>query len=161
MLGAELREVAAPAEHTLRVPPSALSGPARARLPRSSAPRTWAPPTAPGSGTPAARAPPTCSGAAPGDVSAAPDAVVRPADHAQVSAVLEVCAAHAVAVVPFGGGTSVVGGVEPLRRGFDAVIALDLRRGPAGRRRPGGPNRHAGGGAAHPAGGGTARRPTG
>jgi alkyldihydroxyacetonephosphate synthase len=31
-------------------------------------------------------------------------------------------------VVPFGGGTSVVGGLEPRRKGFAAVIALDLGR---------------------------------
>ncbi|WP_327121665.1 FAD-binding oxidoreductase [Nocardia sp. NBC_01730] len=58
----------------------------------------------------------------------APDAVVFPADHDQVLAVLAYCAEHAVAVVPFGGGTSVVGGVDPVRGRFDAVIALDLRR---------------------------------
>ena len=33
-----------------------------------------------------------------------------------------------IAVVPFGGGTSVVGGVEPLRGGFERLISLDLRR---------------------------------
>ncbi|WCB96438.1 putative FAD-linked oxidoreductase [Baekduia alba] len=59
---------------------------------------------------------------------AAPDAVVAPADHDEVGAVLRACAAHGVAVVPFGGGTSVVGGVAPRRGAFDAVIALDLRR---------------------------------
>ncbi|RJO70133.1 FAD-binding oxidoreductase [Nocardia panacis] len=58
----------------------------------------------------------------------APDAVVFPADHEQVLAVLAYCAENAVAVVPFGGGTSVVGGVEPLRGRFATVIALDLRR---------------------------------
>ncbi|MEN3357282.1 MAG: alkyldihydroxyacetonephosphate synthase [Mycobacteriales bacterium] len=58
----------------------------------------------------------------------APDAVVLPADHAQVLAVLAACARHGVAVVPFGGGTSVVGGVEPARGRFAAVITLDLRR---------------------------------
>ncbi|MEU7632280.1 FAD-binding oxidoreductase [Nocardia sp. NPDC049220] len=58
----------------------------------------------------------------------APDAVVFPADHGQVLAVLAACAEHAVAVVPFGGGTSVVGGVDPLRGRFAAVITLDLRR---------------------------------
>ncbi|WP_181724726.1 FAD-binding oxidoreductase [Nocardia gipuzkoensis] len=57
-----------------------------------------------------------------------PDAVVFPADHDQVLAVLAYCAEHAVAVVPFGGGTSVVGGVDPVRGRFDTVIALDLRR---------------------------------
>ncbi|MEE1927408.1 FAD-binding oxidoreductase [Streptomyces sp. TRM 70351] len=63
-----------------------------------------------------------------GDVSHAPDAVVRPGGHDEVAAVLAVCEEHHVAVVPFGGGTSVVGGVEPLRGGRAAVIALDLRR---------------------------------
>jgi alkyldihydroxyacetonephosphate synthase len=58
----------------------------------------------------------------------APDAVVLPADHDEVRAVLRACSAHGVAVVPFGGGTSVVGGVAPDRGGFDAVVALDLRR---------------------------------
>lgn len=58
----------------------------------------------------------------------APDAVVFPADHDQVLAVLGYCVEHAVAVVPFGGGTSVVGGVDPVRGRFDAIIALDLRR---------------------------------
>lgn len=58
----------------------------------------------------------------------APDAVVFPADHDEVFAVLAYCARHAVAVVPFGGGTSVVGGVDPVRGRFDTVIALDLRR---------------------------------
>ena len=63
-----------------------------------------------------------------GDAAIAPDAVVAPADHAEVAAVLEACADGQVAVVPFGGGTSVVGGVEPVHDGFGAVIALDLRR---------------------------------
>lgn len=57
-----------------------------------------------------------------------PDAVVRPADHAQVSAVLGVAAEHGIAVVPFGGGTSVVGGVDPDAGTHRAVIALDLAR---------------------------------
>ena len=63
-----------------------------------------------------------------GDASGAPDAVVYPADAAEVAAVLRACAEAQVAVVPFGGGTSVVGGVEPLRGRFAAVVALDLAR---------------------------------
>jgi alkyldihydroxyacetonephosphate synthase len=63
-----------------------------------------------------------------GTPAGAPDAVVLPADHEQVRAVLEACASSGLAVVPFGGGTSVVGGVEPLRGGCDAAIALDMRR---------------------------------
>jgi alkyldihydroxyacetonephosphate synthase len=59
---------------------------------------------------------------------AAPDAVVYPGDHDEVAAVLALCARDAVAVIPFGGGTSVVGGVEPLRGAFGAAITLDLAR---------------------------------
>lgn len=58
----------------------------------------------------------------------APDAVVYPGDHADVAAVLKLCSKQGIAVVAFGGGTSVVGGVTPLRGGFDSVITLDLGR---------------------------------
>ena len=58
----------------------------------------------------------------------APDAVVLPASHEEIRAVLEQCASRSLAVVPFGGGTSVVGGVAPLRGSHRAVIALDTRR---------------------------------
>ena len=57
-----------------------------------------------------------------------PDAVLLPADAAEVAAVLRVCAEAGIAVVPFGGGTSVVGGVAPLRGRFASVVALDLGR---------------------------------
>ncbi|PXY32612.1 FAD-binding oxidoreductase [Prauserella muralis] len=57
-----------------------------------------------------------------------PDAVVLPADPGQVQRVLDVCVEHDIAVVPFGGGTSVVGGVNALRGGKDAVLVLDLER---------------------------------
>ncbi|MGJ0388275.1 FAD-binding oxidoreductase [Microbacterium sp. CGR1] len=58
----------------------------------------------------------------------APDAVVLPADHDEVSAVLAVAAERGVAVIPFGGGTSVVGALDPERGVHHAVISLDLRR---------------------------------
>jgi alkyldihydroxyacetonephosphate synthase len=57
-----------------------------------------------------------------------PDAVLLPGGDEDVRAVLHACAAHGVAVVPFGGGTSVVGGVAPGRGAHAAVVALDLRR---------------------------------
>jgi alkyldihydroxyacetonephosphate synthase len=63
-----------------------------------------------------------------GQCEQAPDAVVAPNSHESVRAVLDACAKAGVAVVPFGGGTSVVGGVEPLRGAFPAVIAVDLGR---------------------------------
>jgi alkyldihydroxyacetonephosphate synthase len=63
-----------------------------------------------------------------GLVEHAPDAVVLPGDAAGVRAVLDLCAEESVAVVPFGGGTSVVGGVEALSGPLGAVISLDLAR---------------------------------
>jgi alkyldihydroxyacetonephosphate synthase len=62
-----------------------------------------------------------------GDASSAPDAVVMPGSAEQVGAALATCAEHRVAVVPFGGGTSVVGGVEPVSDGFAGAVSLDLR----------------------------------
>jgi alkyldihydroxyacetonephosphate synthase len=63
-----------------------------------------------------------------GDATAAPDVVVEPGSAAEVASALAACSEHGVAVVPFGGGTSVVGGVEPVRDGFGCVVSLDLRR---------------------------------
>jgi alkyldihydroxyacetonephosphate synthase len=63
-----------------------------------------------------------------GELDGAPDAVVEPGSAEEVQALLSACAEARVAVVPFGGGTSVVGGVDPFADGFPAVISLDLRR---------------------------------
>lgn len=57
-----------------------------------------------------------------------PDAVLVPGDDDEVAAVLRFCADHSIAVIPFGGGTSVVGGLDPLRGDFKAVLSVDLRR---------------------------------
>jgi alkyldihydroxyacetonephosphate synthase len=62
------------------------------------------------------------------DFATAPDAVVAPAGHDEVQAVLTACSEHRIAVIPFGGGTSVVGGLEPDAAGYAALVALDLRR---------------------------------
>jgi alkyldihydroxyacetonephosphate synthase len=61
-----------------------------------------------------------------GALEAAPDAVLMPRSPTALQRILEVCAAEGVAVVPFGGGTSVVGGVEPVRGGHERLISLDL-----------------------------------
>ncbi|WP_369815584.1 FAD-binding oxidoreductase [Mycobacterium sp. 852002-40037_SCH5390672] len=58
----------------------------------------------------------------------APDVVLLPGDDDAVAAVLRYCSEHRIAVVPFGGGTSVVGGLDPDRAEFSAVVSLDLRR---------------------------------
>jgi len=61
-----------------------------------------------------------------GALEAAPDAVVLPADAESLARLLDACAREGVAVVPFGGGSSVVGGVEPLRGPHGRLISLDL-----------------------------------
>ena len=58
----------------------------------------------------------------------APDAVLLPGDDDEVAASCGTAAQHGIAVVPFGGGTSVVGGLDPIRGDFKAVVSLDLRR---------------------------------
>jgi alkyldihydroxyacetonephosphate synthase len=58
----------------------------------------------------------------------APDAVLYPSSREQLRLLLAACARESLAVVPFGGGTSVVGGVEPLRGGHRGVVALDMSR---------------------------------
>jgi alkyldihydroxyacetonephosphate synthase len=63
-----------------------------------------------------------------GHLDAAPDAVLLPTDAAAVKRVVDLCAREGVAVVPFGGGTSVVGGIEPLRGEQERLISLDLSR---------------------------------
>jgi alkyldihydroxyacetonephosphate synthase len=63
-----------------------------------------------------------------GDLEGAPDAVLTPGSHEEVLALLRICSERRIAAVPFGGGTSVVGGLEPERTGFQAVVAIDVRR---------------------------------
>ena len=60
-----------------------------------------------------------------GTIEHAPDAVVSLDSPERIAPLLEACSAESVAVVPFGGGTSVVGGVSPVRGEFAAVISLD------------------------------------
>jgi alkyldihydroxyacetonephosphate synthase len=56
-----------------------------------------------------------------------PDLVAFPKDESEIETVLSWAEAEGAAVVPFGGGTSVVGGVEP-RLGERPVVTMDLRR---------------------------------
>jgi alkyldihydroxyacetonephosphate synthase len=57
-----------------------------------------------------------------------PDAVVLPANPEQVQRVIDICVRRDIGVIPFGGGTSVVGGVNAVRGDKASVIALDLVR---------------------------------
>ncbi|MFP4633260.1 MAG: FAD-binding oxidoreductase [Halobacteriales archaeon] len=62
-----------------------------------------------------------------GDFSPAPDVVLRPRDEDDVRTALDWASREGVAVVPYGGGTSVVGGVECEGEGYAGVASLDLR----------------------------------
>jgi alkyldihydroxyacetonephosphate synthase len=62
-----------------------------------------------------------------GDVSNPPDVVAYPRDEAEISELFAYCEKEHVALIPFGGGSSVVGGVEPPTDGYRASIALDMR----------------------------------
>ncbi|HEX9045240.1 MAG TPA: FAD-binding oxidoreductase [Candidatus Limnocylindrales bacterium] len=62
-----------------------------------------------------------------GRIGAFPDGVARPASGEDVRDLLARAAAAGATVIPYGGGTSVVGGVDP--RGSDApILAIDLER---------------------------------
>src|SRR2546428_478839 len=61
------------------------------------------------------------------DFSAAPDFVCLPRSEEDVSRALDACAHEGIAVAPYGGGTSVVGGVEAGGHGRPAC-SLDLGR---------------------------------
>jgi alkyldihydroxyacetonephosphate synthase len=56
----------------------------------------------------------------------APDVIVYPQSEAEIAAVLACCREARAAVVPFGGGTSVVGGIEPESGPQRVVVTLDL-----------------------------------
>ena len=62
-----------------------------------------------------------------GKLGLAPDAVVYPQSSAQVERVLALCAERNIAVVPFGGGSSVVGGVNAHAKSVGGpIITLDM-----------------------------------
>jgi alkyldihydroxyacetonephosphate synthase len=58
-----------------------------------------------------------------------PDIVARPADDGEVAALLAWCVSAGAAAIPYGGGTSVVGGVEPaVGAGYPGVVSIDMSR---------------------------------
>ena len=63
-----------------------------------------------------------------GDASDAPDAVVLPGTTEETAALLTACSELGVVVVPFGGGTSVVGGLAGVDPDDRPAVALDLGR---------------------------------
>jgi alkyldihydroxyacetonephosphate synthase len=63
-----------------------------------------------------------------GDIGRVPDCVVRPASEQDITDVLDWASSADVAVIPYGGGSSVVGGVEPRFEDHAGVVSLDLER---------------------------------
>jgi len=63
------------------------------------------------------------------DFSNPPDAVAYPRDEADIRAVLDWCGANDLAAIPFGGGSSVVGGVNPPSdERYRGAVTIDLKR---------------------------------
>lgn len=66
-----------------------------------------------------------------GEVPEPPDTVVRPGDESELAAVLDWCGSCGIAAIPYGAGSSVVGGVETggeWAGGYDGVVSVDLGR---------------------------------
>ncbi|HUF33620.1 MAG TPA: FAD-binding oxidoreductase [Acidimicrobiales bacterium] len=62
-----------------------------------------------------------------GELPHPPDLVARPADEADVVAILDWCAGAGIAAIPYGGGSSVVGGVGcDVGEGYRGVVSVDL-----------------------------------
>ena len=58
-----------------------------------------------------------------------PDLVAYPESAEDVDIVLNYCADEKAAAIPYGGGTSVVGGIEPrMREDYPGVVSIDLKR---------------------------------
>src|SRR5204862_347078 len=63
-----------------------------------------------------------------GDFANPPDLVAVPGDEPEVERVLAWCSEEGIAAIPYGGGTSVVAGVEPRTSApHEAVVTIDLR----------------------------------
>jgi len=63
-----------------------------------------------------------------GDLARVPDVVIYPADEAQVQTIVDAAVASNAVIIPFGGGSNIVGALEPLREEERTVISLDLGR---------------------------------
>jgi alkyldihydroxyacetonephosphate synthase len=64
-----------------------------------------------------------------GDFRRAPDLVAFPADEREVAVILDWCAGARAIAIPYGGGSSVVGGVEaPASGDHTGVVSIDLGR---------------------------------
>lgn len=63
-----------------------------------------------------------------GELQRTPDVVVYPADEAQVQSLVDAAIAEDAVIIPFGGGSNIVGSLEPQPEETRPVISLDLGR---------------------------------
>ncbi|MCU1596361.1 MAG: FAD-binding oxidoreductase [Glaciihabitans sp.] len=63
-----------------------------------------------------------------GDFPRTPDIVLYPADEAEVKQIVDAAVAANAVIIPFGGGSNIVGSLEPLANEKRTVISLDLGR---------------------------------
>jgi alkyldihydroxyacetonephosphate synthase len=64
-----------------------------------------------------------------GEFTNPPDLVAYPESAEDVDLILNYCADEKAAAIPYGGGTSVVGGIEPrMREQYPGVVSIDLKR---------------------------------
>ena len=64
-----------------------------------------------------------------GQIEHPPDLVAYPESPEDVDALLNFCADQRAAAIPYGGGTSVVGGIEPrVGEGYRGAVSIDMRR---------------------------------
>ena len=61
-----------------------------------------------------------------GDFAVAPDLVARPTNEDDLAQLFDWCGSKNIALIPYGGGSSVVGGVEARCEGYRAALSLDL-----------------------------------
>ncbi len=58
----------------------------------------------------------------------APDIILYPENEDDIKSIYELCSKHSIAIVPFGGGTSVVSGVEACKGSKNYCASVDLTR---------------------------------
>lgn len=63
-----------------------------------------------------------------GDLRQVPDLVARPRDERDLVDLLDWCSGDGIAAIPYGGGSSVVGGIEPRFGGERPAVTIDLTR---------------------------------
>jgi alkyldihydroxyacetonephosphate synthase len=118
-LGVALTEIAPPSIDAIRLPPSRVSPPPALAAIVSQAPRDRA-------GHTYGKAFRDVVRGLDGDFSPAPDLVAYPRTEADVAAVLDLCDERGLAAIPYGGGSSVVGGVEARRDEGRGAVSIDL-----------------------------------